>query len=136
MDDISRVIPRIRMGMNDMEAFLYLPIPVGDNYTVEELEGALRDKGVVQGVNSEALERMVRERTYNREVLVAEGVAAKEGKDGYYDFHFNRNLDGKPMVKEDGSVDYWSVNRVEIVKQGQVVAEYHPAIMGGNAEGE
>lgn len=132
MDDISRVMPRVRMGMNDMEAFLYLPIPVGDNYTVEELEGALRDKGVVQGVNSETLERMVRERTYNREVLVAEGVAAKEGKDGYYDFHFNQNLDGKPMIKPDGSVDYWSVNRVEIVKEGQVIAEYHPAIMGEN----
>ncbi|MCI8282027.1 MAG: DUF342 domain-containing protein [Lachnospiraceae bacterium] len=132
MEEISRNAPQVRIGMNDMEAFLYLPVPENEDYTVGELESALRDKGVVHGVKSERLEQMVRERSYRREVLVAEGVAAKEGKDGYYDYHFNRNLDGKPTVRPDGSVDYWSINRVEIVKEGQVIAEYHPAIMGEN----
>lgn len=132
MDEIGRIEPQVSISSNEMEAFLYLPVPQGGGYTMEEVDNALAKKGVVYGIKRDVLEKMVRERTYRREILVAEGVPLKEGEDGRYDYHFNMNLDGKPTIRPDGSVDYWSVNRVEIVKEGQVIAEYHPAVMGEN----
>ena len=132
MDEIGRIAPQVSIGSNEMEAYLYLPVPQAGSYTMEEVERALAQKGVVYGIKRDVLERMVSERAYRREVLVAEGVPMKEGEDGHYDYHFNMNLDGKPTIRPDGSVDYWSVNRVEVVKEGQVIAEYRPAIMGEN----
>ena len=130
MEERKRSAPQVRVGYNDMEAFLYLPRPVQGEYTVEELQNALQEKGVVYGISTAILKKMVEERFYNKEVVVAKGTKVKEGIDGYFEYHFNRNLDGKPTIREDGTVDYWSINKIEIVEENQIVATYHPAVMG------
>ena len=62
--------------------------------------------------------------------MVAKGTREVDGIDGYYDYNFDSNLDGKPKMLPDGSVDYWSVHSIESVVAGQVIAVYHPAIEG------
>ena len=59
------------------------------------------------------------------ETLVAQGTEPVDGKDGYYDYNFNCNFDKKPLIRPDGTVDYWSVKSIESVVQDQVIAEYH-----------
>ena len=34
------------------------------------------------------------------------------------------------MIREDGSVDYQSMNMVNSVQEGDVLAKYHPAVDG------
>lgn len=34
----------------------------------------------------------------------------------------------KPKIREDGTVDYWSMNLIEVVREGQEIAKYHPAV--------
>lgn len=131
MADNTRMVPNVVIGMNDMEAYLSLPVPeAGRVYIMEEVEAALQSRGVVYGIKRENLERMVYEEIYGREILIASGVPPVEGKNGYFEYHFEMKLDGKPQIRPDGSVDYWSVNRIELVKEGQVIAEYHPAVEG------
>ena len=67
---------------------------------------------------------------YNQEVLVAEADKPVDGIDGYYEYMFDMNFSKKPMLRPDGSVDYWSIKMVEIVTEGQVIAKYHKAIQG------
>ncbi len=123
--------PKIRIGPDEMSAYLLLPMPKkGEEYTIEGLEEVLRGSGVIYGVRRDVLERMVKNQIYNHEVAVAAGVPSREGVDGFFDYHFNRNPDGKPTILADGSVDYWSINKVEIVQEGQVIATYHPAVPG------
>lgn len=130
VENLKKRTPEVRIGYNDMDAFLYLPRPIGEEYTVEGLIAILREKGVVYGISTSVLKRMIEERVYNKEIMVAQGVKPKEGTDGYFEYHFQRNLDGKPTIRADGSVDYWSINKIEIVEENQLIATYHPAVMG------
>lgn len=73
---------------------------------------------------------MLRERIYNKEVCIAVGTPVVDGIDGHFDYHFNNNFSKKPKIRPDGSVDYWSINMVEPVEKGQVIAIYKPPVPG------
>ena len=46
------------------------------------------------------------------------------------EYDFNRSFDNTPQIREDGTVDYWSMNLIETVITGQVIAIYKPAVQG------
>ncbi len=52
-------------------------------YTIGELNRAIRDKGVVYGIDSEALMDMVAKQVFNRDIIFAKGVTPINGVDGY-----------------------------------------------------
>ena len=53
---------------------------------------------------------------------------AVDGIDGWYEFLFQTEIDTKPKILEDGSVDYSEYGDVPTVEEGQKVVIYHPAI--------
>ena len=123
----------VRTSYDEMEAFVMLPvIPFDESYTKDEIYAALEAKRVSSGVDDACIDRMISERIFGRECLVAKGVPVVDGKDGYYEFQFNTDLSAKPKVRADGSVDYWSIHVVEIVEEGQVIAIYHDPVDGKN----
>ena len=64
-----------------------------------------------------------------------EAVPAVEGQDGFYEYKVNMNLEKKPKILPDGSVDYWSMYSVQSVQKDQVIAIYHPAVQGTDGTG-
>lgn len=130
MTEMGKVAPRVRISPDEMKAFLSLPVPEENNYTEEGVLDVLQAAGVTYGIKANVLRQMIASKIYNEELLIAEGVLVSPGTDGYYEYHFNTNPDGKPMIRPDGSVDYWSINNVEIVKEGQVIVTYQPAVQG------
>lgn len=130
-NEFVEVEPLVTVSPDDMEAYLYLPRPQdGASYTMEELLGALEMQGVVRGIQEEKIQKMIQNKQYMVRVLVAQGKEPTEGTDGYFEYMFNQELDKKPKIKEDGSVDYWDLNLVEPVSEGQVIAVYHAAVQG------
>lgn len=131
MAKLTEQKPMIRVTYDEMEAYMFLPDPgPGEEYVVGILNQELAQKGITTGVMKERLDDMIASRIYNTEILIAKGSAPEDGQDGYYDYNFNADLDNKPKVLPDGSVDYWSVHSIEGVVEGQVIAVYHPAIQG------
>lgn len=123
--------PMVRITYDEMEAYMLLPEPELDAvYTVPQLMQALAAAGVTSGIDEKRLSGIIDGKVYNSEILVAKGTKEVDGVDGYYDYNFNANLDNKPKVLPDGSVDYWSVHSIESVVAGQVIAVYHPAVEG------
>lgn len=123
--------PIVRMTADSMEAYVMLITPDdGGEYTIESLQKALDDRGVKYGIDEVALTELIDEKKYGVETLVAQGTEPVDGKDGYYDYNFNCNFDKKPLMRPDGTVDYWSVKSIESVVQDQVIAEYHPCVEG------
>lgn len=131
-DEIAKKPNHIVMLRNsNMEAWLKLEKPEdGRTYEYSDIQDILTANGVVYGLNSSRINAMIKKGIYDREVLVATGKSPEEGKDGYYEFIFDVEKHKKPAIREDGSVDYTSVNVITCVDVGDIVAMYHPAIKG------
>ncbi len=122
--------PQIRVSHDSMKAYLYLPGPELESYTVSDVTEALQASGVVYGIQEDKIQEAIDKQIYNEEVLIAEGDKSEDGVAGYYEYKFDMNFSKQPKVRPDGSVDYWSIKMVEIVTEGQEIAVYHPAVPG------
>lgn len=131
MKDVDIQAIRVQISEDAMAAYLTLlkPLP-GEVYTVELLLGTLRQQGVVHGVREDILKKMIAERIFDVRIQVAFGTPVVDGQDGVYEYNFNQNPDKKPKIRDDGTVDYWSMNLIETVVEGQVIAIYKPAVQG------
>lgn len=126
----------IRISSDQMEAYLQIPAPAENvNYTIRDLQEILDRNNVRYGVISSALTDIIGGKLYDQQILVAKGNAPIDGVDGYYEYMFNKRVDNKPLIREDGTVDYWSVNNIEAVEAGKVIAIYHPPIQGKDGMG-
>ena len=93
-------------------------IPEG---TAEITEQLVREQlaacGVKAGICSELLSQFVEQGVYNRKYPVAAGQPAVDGKNGYYEYFFERDVkEFVPTIREDGSVDYSPT--IQFVEQG------------------
>ncbi len=130
MAALTRDDPKVRLSRDNTKAYLFLPEPGFEGYSVDEVIGILQSNGISYGIKDDTVKNIVEGQIYNQEVLVAEADKPVDGIDGYYEYMFDMNFSKKPMVRPDGSVDYWSIKMVEIVTEGQVIAKYHKAIQG------
>lgn len=125
--------PIIRISNDEMQAFLTLPAPTNDEfYTVEIVRMLLRSKGVREGYIEENIQQMVKDQIYGYEMPIAKGIPAVDGVDAFYQFNFNLETNGKPLIRPDGSVDYWSIHAIEVVETGQVIAVYTEPTQGSD----
>lgn len=130
---MSLPMPTVRITEDYMEAYMTVP-PSGtpENYTVEYLTDVLHLNHVKIGILPENLQKIIDNNLYNKEVLVAQGAEAQDGENGYFEYLFETNLSQKPIVLEDGSVDYKNIKMIELVEPGQKIAVYHAATAGTN----
>ena len=140
MEDISMRGAVVRISQDSMEAYLTLQPPeAGEGYTLSELVRYIRTQRVTNGIDEAAIQEMIDGGVYMRDVCIAKGQPPVNAENGRYELHFNPDVDGKPKVKEDGSIDYWSIRTVEMVKEGQAIATYYPpteAVNGMNVSGK
>ena len=123
--------PNLRITQDGMEAYLILPIPEVDvEYTREEIALLLETKGVVKGIKEDKLELARKDKIYNREILIAQGKEPIEGSDGWYEYKFQREFSRRPEIMPDGSANYFRMQLLATVNEGDVIAVYHPAIQG------
>lgn len=135
-DDWTLAGNYITVSEDSMQAFLFLqPKPDGESYEREELKEHLREAGVVSGFHESNLAAMAKKKVYGREVLVAEGAPPVQGTPGHYEYEIETDDYTKhPRIREDGSVDYQSMNLLQNVQEGQVLAVYHAAEQGTDGE--
>lgn len=98
------------------------------DFSLEELNGLLQENGVVAGIKEEVLKELAQGQKNYEETLIAVGSAAKDGRDGYYEYHFDPYPPTKPIILSDGSVDYNVLGKMELVTEGQHLATYHPSL--------
>lgn len=113
-------------GSNDMEAFVTV-LTNEKTVTTERLLEILELNGICKGILEEAVALIVSGKAYRKAVLIAKGQTPDKGEDGWYEYFFNTDTERRPKVLEDGSVDYQNINWFEMVKEGQILAVYHPA---------
>ena len=100
------------------------------SFSLEELHTLLEENGIVYGIKEKTLEMIAQGGQNYAEILIASGTAAKSGRDGYFEYHFNSEPQRKPIILPDGTVDYNVLGEIELVTDGQHLATYHSALPG------
>ena len=123
----------LRVEKDAMTAWLYLmPPEEGQYYSKGDLEKFLEHRGVINGYHSSNMSAIIKKQVFNREIIVAQGRQAVDGKDGYFEYLFTPDEYKAPKIREDGSVDYTNMSALQNVHKGDKVAVYHHAVQGVN----
>ncbi len=97
--------------------------------TLEQCEAKLREAGVSFGVDQAALKQLVQERS-REPVRVGWGIKPRKGRDARLDLHFSSERQLKPQERDDGTVDYYNLDLVQSVGEGEVLVTKVPATPG------
>ena len=131
---INRSDYLLRINETRMEALLTLY----RRFSASELRDLLKENGIVFGIKEETLEDLAQGKHNYEETLVASGIAARDGRDGYFEYHFNPRPETSPIILPDDSVDYNVLGKIELVENGQLLVTYHaalPAVTGRDVLG-
>lgn len=115
----------LQVSEDCLTAHLMVQKRLEEPYTKEEILEYLKANGIIYGIDEAALTRILEGKCYYEEVLIAKGVAPVDGKDGYYEYHFNTRPETKPIILKDGSVDYNTLGKFELTLKDQLLATYH-----------
>ncbi|MBD5090084.1 MAG: DUF342 domain-containing protein [Clostridiales bacterium] len=128
-----------RITPDGLYAFLKIETQSDEPVTMDQIREELDAKQIVYGVDWAFIESIVKDKRYFLEFQIAKGTESQDGKDGYYEYLFDVDVDVKPKILKDGSVDYKSMGEVPVVKENQEIVRYHPATEaknGKNVRGE
>lgn len=125
---------------NKMQAYgKLIPAVGGISLTYKDVLGILQKKGVIFGIDYDAIKQMLDNREYNREILIAQGQPVQNGQDGDIKYYIEIDKKATPKINDDGSVDYYHLDLIENVNQGQLLATIippTPGIPGKNVLGQ
>lgn len=122
----------IEISEDEMKVYLTLipPRKTGRIVELDDVRSELERKGVVFGVQEEAIQEAIDDDKFNQPVLVAEGKPPQDGDDAKIDYKFN--IDKEVQLSEDdkGRVDFRELDLIENVVVGQVLAKKLPSTTG------
>lgn len=129
----------ISIEENGNKAYAYIPWIPGNVVTKEDIYQDLERREIVYGINHDAITDLIEKRRLNERVLIAEGIPAKKGEDGWFEWFVRLDLPRIPAPLPDGGVDYVNIEAFEMVDEGEKIAVYHRAqegVSGKNIYGE
>lgn len=124
---------RLFISVDEMTAgaVLFPRDPSGVALTREALNRALQEKHIVFGLDEAALDSIVSQHPYYRQITVARGKPFVNGEDGSLKFHFNNVHTGTPQIDpETGMADFHKLDWFTWVNQGDLLATRTPATPG------
>ena len=131
---------RVILSSDRMKAFIRFQKPEDGAAPpgLKEVIQEIQKSGVVFGIKEEAVRYFALDPQYDRDLLIAEGVAPVNGEDGKVTFFVDINREKKPVIMEDGSVNYRDLDYIVSVRKDQKLCEITlptPGIHGKNVLG-
>lgn len=123
---------RLEVTNDFMKAYLTVYPPMGGKQvSIEEIKEKLSNEGIVFGIKEEMIYKAIELQNVSEPVLIAEGKEVLDGQDAILDYKFGiNNMAGKPTEMEDGRVDYYNLNLINNVQEGDVLATKTPPTPG------
>lgn len=97
-----------------------------------EIVGDLKYHNITFGIIEETIDDFLANKEYCKDYIIALGKPMEVGKDAYIEYFFNTDTRVRPTVKEDGSVDFFHLNILNNVSEGELLARLHPEVPGVN----
>lgn len=137
----ERELMHVEISTNKMEAKarFYPPSVQGALLEKDDIYADLHNAGVNYGIDEEAINRFIEKRVYCTDIVIANGKPVRHGTDASIEYFFETDLRARPTLNEDGSVDFFSLNAVNHVKENDLLARLtreDPGDYGINVRGE
>ncbi len=118
----------VKVSNDKLEAYLdYIPALGGEKITTEEVLERVREEGVVFGIREEEFKEEFEQEQELKEFLIAEGEEVIPGKDGEIELNFDlERKERKVNIQEDGSADFYNLDRIINVDPEDVLAKKIP----------
>lgn len=115
----------IYVSKNRMAAWAFILPPYGEGKSLSrsQLDKTLEENSVCEGIDGEALDRIVEERPYFRLALIARGTPAVPGEDGYVIENFAKEREKSFAMDDRGKLDYKTQNSIQGVREGEVLCQ-------------
>lgn len=112
----------IRITEDKMEAFLFVTSPVGGNdITEEKIYKFLAENGIKFGIKENEITSISRNKLYEIEIKIAEGMRPIPGEDAKLEYHFDTTTETKLVETDGGKIDFRELSLIKNVKAGQVL---------------
>lgn len=111
-------------------ARFYAPSDDGAVMDFDEILNEIARNKIVFGILEENIHAFLANREYCRDYELAVGQSAKSGKDSQIEYLFSTDMQSKPKLNEDGSVDFFNLSMINHCKKGDVLAKLHPELRG------
>lgn len=115
---------------NGNKAYAHIPWVPGNVVTKEDIYYDLERRGIVFGIRKDAIDDLIDRKRMNEKILIAEGIPAQKGQDGWFEWFVRLDLPRIPAPLPDGGVDYVNIEAFEMVDEGERIALYHQAQEG------
>ena len=119
----------LNLTSGGIEAFITMK-QEGMRIDRDSLIDSLATMEVTYGLIEENIDKICNGDYEKRPIPIARGSIPKKGADGWYEFFFKTEVDRRPKILEDGSVDYHTMDKYTVVKEGDLLAVYHDAEEG------
>ncbi|MCR5797190.1 MAG: FapA family protein [Eubacterium sp.] len=113
-------------------ARFYPPAAGGDLIDKEEIISDIQFKGVIHGIDENAVDDFIENRQYCTDYVIARATEPIEGYDASIEYFFDITTTVKPKLNEDGSVDFHQLGNIKAVEAGDMLARLTPAMRGKN----
>ncbi len=118
----------------------YPPSNGGKKITAQEIKNSLAMEKVVHGILEQKIDLLIEKgRVYCRDITIAKGTPVTYGHDAMIEYFFPTDLNSKPRMNEDGTVDFHHLDNIAHVGQGDLLARLtleDPGKPGMNVLGE
>lgn len=132
----------LRLSDDGMQALLDITPPQGGEWaTVAMVEAALRDAGISEGIDRDALVtacELARTGGGVRDVVIAHGRPAADGDDGRLERLLPEARERKPRIDVSGQADYRDLGEIVVVHPGTPLMRRHlptPGVPGRALDG-
>lgn len=113
---------------------LYPPSNEGRRLQLEDLLNLAKQNGIKSGIIEKNAEIALKGRIYCTDILLARAQMPVQGRDARILYNFDVEKTSTPKMADDGSVDFHTLDMIERVKEGQLLATLIPEIQGTDGQ--
>ncbi|WXR61771.1 FapA family protein [Peptostreptococcaceae bacterium AGR-M142] len=120
----------------------YIAINTKDRaITIEKdtIMNLLKENDIIYGIEEETIDLLIKNKTYNSSIKVAQGLKPIKGEDAKITLYFDKDNKAKPKMDEKGTIDFKELNLFSNIEEGQLLGEKEDAkegVPGKNVIGE
>jgi len=129
LDALKSAGQKLALHVSDDKLVATVTVPPGYQPTEHELEDLLRNAGVVEGVDPDAIAALAANPAGGEHVL-ARGVLPEPSVDADIELHFDPNPVPQPRIDDDGRAHYFELGGIPTCAAGDILARKRPARQG------